>query len=165
MTAPARLGLDTPIRRLSPADQREMRRVVKAADMYLDRQYRTVHPDGEFDSGGRWYPDDAEWQPCCAYVRSPSRAWPYSKMVHCRTAEHVASLTDTDAALVAKVARLAVKGDDSVADMFLVVEKFGVEVAAPVAKSAMPATEVLRRRKMTRRILRDAVAAPVATAA
>lgn len=68
-----------------------------AAKKFIARQNRTEHPDGEFDNGGRWYPSDAEHQRCCNAVRSPSRAWPYSYLVHCRTAEHIANLTGVPA--------------------------------------------------------------------
>ncbi len=54
-------------------------------------QDRRQHPDGTFDSAGRWYPSDAEKCECCAKIRSPSRAYPYSYMTHCRSVEHVAN--------------------------------------------------------------------------
>lgn len=62
----------------------------EALRSYLRRQAREEHPSGEFDRAGRWYPSDGELQPCCASIRNPSRAYPYSLLVHCRTAEHVA---------------------------------------------------------------------------
>lgn len=162
MATTVRLGLDTPIRRLSPAEQRQMRRVAEAGALHRARLDRDRHPDGGTE-GPRWWPSDAERQECCSFVRTPSRAFPWTLMQHCRTAEHVAALTGTDAALVAQVARLLAKTSDSTA-LMTVVEKYGIDVAVLVEKSAMPASEVLRRRKVTRRILRDAVA-PVADAA
>lgn len=66
--------------------------VVKAAKVFIARQNRRNHPDGEFDKQGRWYPSDGESCGCCSSVRSPSRAWPYSYMIHCRTAKHIANL-------------------------------------------------------------------------
>jgi hypothetical protein len=47
------------------------------------------HPKGKFDSAGRWYPSNSEVRDCCERIRSPSRRWPYSLMLHCRTAKHV----------------------------------------------------------------------------
>lgn len=85
--------------------------VLAAAREFVARRDRRTNPDGTFDSGGRWYPSDAEWQACCAYVRSPSRAWPYSYMTHCRTAAHVASLFGVDVSEVRKAARLLDKGE------------------------------------------------------
>lgn len=64
----------------------------KAANTYLDRKSRKAHPNGSFDKAGRWYPSADEKQDCCSSVRSPTRSWPYSLMLHCRTAPHVANL-------------------------------------------------------------------------
>lgn len=63
-----------------------------AAIEYRARQERRHHPVGKFDNAKRWYPDESEYRSCCGPVRSPSRAWPMSYMVHCRTLKHVASL-------------------------------------------------------------------------
>lgn len=68
----------------------------KAALEYIDRKNRDSHPSGTFDNANRWEPDDDEWCECCKYIRSPSRAYPYSLMVHCRTIEHVANLFGVD---------------------------------------------------------------------
>lgn len=69
----------------------------QACEAYVARRDRRAHPDGEFDSAGRWYPSDAEWQACCNRIRPPSRAYPYSLLVHCRTIEHVARVYGVDA--------------------------------------------------------------------
>lgn len=74
---------------------------------YLARKDRSVHPSGRFDSASRWQPSDAEWQPCCSRVRPPSRAFPYSLMVHCRTAEHIAALYGVEEAALRKAVRAA----------------------------------------------------------
>lgn len=63
-----------------------------AGVVYVARQRRIVHPHGKFDSGGRWYPNNSEYRACCDQIRSPSRRWPYSLMLHCRTAKHVAAM-------------------------------------------------------------------------
>jgi len=60
----------------------------------IDLQERRANPDGTFDQAGRWYPSVR--CDCCAEIRSPSRQWPYSLMVHCRTARHVAASTGYD---------------------------------------------------------------------
>jgi hypothetical protein len=60
--------------------------------MYESRQSRETHPDGSFDSAGRWYPSDDEECPCCMDIRSPSRAYPFSLMRHCRTRKHIRNL-------------------------------------------------------------------------
>jgi len=64
----------------------------EVAAKYESRQDRSEHPEGTFDDAGRWYPDDDERCECCDYIRSPSRAYPYSLMVHCRTKKHIRHL-------------------------------------------------------------------------
>ena len=68
----------------------EQRRLAQA--LYADRQARATHPDGRFDTAGRWYPSEPERQPCCEHIRGPSRGWPYSLMLHCRTLRHCRAL-------------------------------------------------------------------------
>ena len=80
-------------------------RTVYAAQEYLDRKARVSHPEGKCDRGGRWYPSEKEMQVCCNHVRTPSRAWPWSYMTHCRTLAHVAHLYGVEEADV----RAAVK--------------------------------------------------------
>ena len=65
------------------------RKLRNAAQRYLDLRDRRADPEGTFDQGGRWYP--AEPLACCGSIRTPSRAWPWSYMLHCRTVAHVAS--------------------------------------------------------------------------
>ncbi len=47
------------------------------------------HPEGLFDKSGRWYPSDQERSACCAHIRQPSCAHPYSLLRHCRTLRHI----------------------------------------------------------------------------
>lgn len=61
---------------------------LEAARDYVSLRDRSVNPQGKFDSAGRWYPT----QPCSCAVRAPSRAHPYSYLVHARTAAHVAEV-------------------------------------------------------------------------
>jgi len=79
--------------------------VLLAAYEYIRRQKREVHPAGKFDRGGRWYPTDDEEQKCCASIRQPSRAWPYTLMSHCRSMAHVAALYGVDAREVRRAVR------------------------------------------------------------
>lgn len=65
-------------------------RVAAALYRWHNLQSRKINPSGTFDKQGRWYPDDDEREECCDSIRSPSRAYPYSYMVHCRSYEHVA---------------------------------------------------------------------------
>lgn len=67
-----------------------------AAREYISRRDRVTNPDGKFDKQGRWYPSDEEQCSCCNAVRSPSRAFPYSYMVHCRTIAHIANKYGVD---------------------------------------------------------------------
>jgi hypothetical protein len=63
------------------------------AALYSLRKNRQTNPEGEFDSAKRWYPsarEDADGDG--SRTRSPSRAWPYSYMLRCRTRQHCAVL-------------------------------------------------------------------------
>ncbi len=70
--------------------------VLAAAKQFIARRDRKEHPDGKTDNAKRWYPSTCERTPGCAYIRSPTRAWPWSLMTHCRTAAHVAELHGVD---------------------------------------------------------------------
>jgi len=71
---------------------REWQQLQQAAAVWRDRQARRAHPDGRTDKAGRWHPSPDEIQTCCSRIRGPSRAFPWSLMLHCRTARHVARL-------------------------------------------------------------------------
>jgi hypothetical protein len=63
------------------------------AIVYGLRNSRREHPEGSFDKAQRFYPsarEDADGDG--TNVRSPSRAWPYSYMLRCRTRQHCAVL-------------------------------------------------------------------------
>ena len=65
------------------------------AIIYSARKSRTTNPEGRFDSAGRWYPSDREdLEGDGSSVRSPSRAWPYSYMLRCRTRQHCRALVE-----------------------------------------------------------------------
>lgn len=80
---------------------------IAAGILFILRDTRRVHPEGEFDSGGRWYPDQwTEKRDCCRTIRGPSRSWPYSYLVHCRTIKHIAWLYGASTSRVRKAANL-----------------------------------------------------------
>jgi hypothetical protein len=81
---------------MTPQEKREW-----ITDVYEMRRTRAVNPEGEIDDGSRWHPSkrenpDGSVNQC----RSPSRAWPYSYLVHCRTRKHCRVLVE--AALAGK---------------------------------------------------------------
>ena len=71
-------------------------KVQEAITEYLKLKNRKTHPEGTFDSGGRFYLAESEKHDCCRGIRSSSRAYPYSEMVHARTLKHVAHKYDVD---------------------------------------------------------------------
>ena len=73
---------------------RKMSRQDLIAAVYEARRRRLLHPEGEFDKGGRWYPSEREDCGVSSSIRSPSRRWPYSYMVACRTKKHVKALAE-----------------------------------------------------------------------
>jgi len=78
-----------------------------ATTIYLARKDRSQHPDGHFDSKKRWYPSASEEQDCCRGIRTPSAAYPYSLLVHCRTAQHVAQRYGVEAQALKRAVRLS----------------------------------------------------------
>ena len=74
---------------------------------YLLRKDRRSHPDGTFDSAGRWFPATEESCACCNGLRSPSKVYPYSLMVHCRTANHIAMRYGVEASEIRRGAKTA----------------------------------------------------------
>jgi hypothetical protein len=55
---------------------------------YLDMDDRKARPEGTFDNANRFYLKTTF--KCCEGLREPSRAYPWSQMVHAKTAIHVA---------------------------------------------------------------------------
>lgn len=68
----------------------EIDRAAQAAYRYQGLLSRVVSPLGTYDRQSRWTPCEA-WD-CSGvhHVRSPSKRWPYSLLVHCCTLKHVA---------------------------------------------------------------------------
>ncbi|WP_108836306.1 hypothetical protein [Tateyamaria sp. Alg231-49] len=79
--------------------------VVDAAKEHLQRKHRISHPEGDFDSGGRFYLAVEERRGCCEWIREPSRAHPYSEMLHGRSLRHVAELFEADELEVRRLAK------------------------------------------------------------
>lgn len=73
------------------ADTKTKRKINRAAQRYLRRRDRVEHPEGRTDNAGRWYPAESENFDASHY-RSPSRSWPWSYMIACRTIAHCAML-------------------------------------------------------------------------
>ena len=75
---------------------------------YIARRDRLVHPHGRFDSAGRFYPNE-DSEGGTPDVRSPSRAYPYSYMVACRSRGWCADLPPHTQAVDAAVALNALR--------------------------------------------------------
>lgn len=83
---------------------KENKQVIKnAIQKFMALQAREINPVGTFDNAGRWYPDVDEKCDCCKSVRSPSRAYPYSLMLHCRSLRHICTKYELDYKEVKKV--------------------------------------------------------------
>ena len=83
--------------------------VLKSAVKFLNRKNRNEDPEGEFDNGGRWYPEGKDAEVFDYSHRSPSRAYPYSYLTACRTAEHCAKLYGADVHQVRKASNIMKK--------------------------------------------------------
>jgi len=60
-------------------------------EVYRQAKNREIHPSGDFDSKKRWYPSDLLYN-YTESVRTPSAAWPFSYMQHCRTKKFITRL-------------------------------------------------------------------------
>lgn len=65
----------------------ELIKAAAALQRYERRQARLEHPEGKFDKGGRWYPEGRDEEVMGA-VRSPSRSFPHSYNLACRSLAH-----------------------------------------------------------------------------
>ena len=75
--------------------ENEKKQLADAAAAYIALRDRVSNPGGSFDRGGRFTLD--AYHECCASIRNPSRAYPYSELVHARTLKHVAAVRGVDA--------------------------------------------------------------------
>jgi hypothetical protein len=69
---------------------------------------RQIHPQGDFDNQGRWYPSLAQSAGEMT-VRSPSKHYPYSYMTACRTLKHTRRVADTSPELLLKQLEAALR--------------------------------------------------------
>ena len=83
----------------------EQQKIEFAAREYVARKRRQEHPIGSLDSGGRWYPSADEKCWFCAAIRAPSKNWPHSLMLQCRTIDHVAFKYGLDPLDIRRVVR------------------------------------------------------------
>ena len=117
----------------------------EAATKYIKRRDRIEHPIGTFDNAGRWYPNDAE-RLNCSMFRSPSRSYPYSYMLACRTIPHIAHLyhLNSKAELLAvKRVIKALKSDHSVEVFYDIDAKLIEEIKQEeIAKNSCSKTEL-----------------------
>jgi hypothetical protein len=67
-------------------------RLLRATARYVLRRDRIEHPKGKTDNGGRWYPSDPEERSLVGHLRRPSRSFPWSYMLGCRTLRHSCEL-------------------------------------------------------------------------
>ena len=58
--------------------------------VYQQLKNRQLHPSGEFDKAGRFYATNDD----LINVRTPSRSWPFSEMVACRTKKYVKKVAE-----------------------------------------------------------------------
>lgn len=80
-------------------------RIAQAAQETVARKARRSNPAGSFDRWGRWYPAPEEKCPDCSAIRTPSKRWPYTLLLHCRTAQHVAARAGLSSVEVKRAAR------------------------------------------------------------
>lgn len=128
----------------------ETSKLIAAAREYIALKNRDINPAGSFDGAKRWYP--ARHLACCDYIRSPSRGWPYSYLVHCRSAEHVATQHGVD---VSDLRSLALRSERECVDPSL--------IASADAEKAAKKTE--RFAKALAKKIERAMKAGLATAA
>lgn len=75
---------------------------IEVAVEYLKRKYRYTYPDGH-SKGKKWYPYEIEHAKCCDTIRSPSNAYPWSLMIHCKSLKHLCTLHDANISKVRKI--------------------------------------------------------------
>ena len=108
-------------------------------------------PAGGYDNAKRWYP--AQDFECCAYIRSPSRAFPFSLLRHCVSLAHKEALHGADHAAVLVVKRWLEENDldlvrspDAARAAFEALERQALVIAATLANP----TRVKRARARAR---------------
>ena len=94
-----------------------------AAVRQLALKNRGLHPDGRFDNAGRFYLDSK--CACCSGIRAPSGAYPYSQMIHGRSAVHVANSFGVDVRDLRAIAK-EIEHDSRLKNFELFFQDFGL---------------------------------------
>lgn len=72
----------------------EEERKAHVLKVYEARKSRVIHPEGQFDRGGRWFPSKNEnADNYASRIRCPSRAWPLNLMNSARSRKHINALS------------------------------------------------------------------------
>ena len=100
---PRRKALKKKTIRLTAADRKQAAKIAAATIEFIDLQSRTTNPEGSFDNKKRFSP--SQRFDCCRTIRMPSAAFPFSLLVHARTATHVASAYGIDPAQIKSLKR------------------------------------------------------------
>jgi len=95
--------------RLTAADRKQAKQIAAATIEFIDLQSRTTNPEGSFDNKKRFSP--SQRFDCCRTIRTPSAAFPFSLLVHARTATHVASAHGIDPAQIKSLKRAMEKAE------------------------------------------------------
>lgn len=88
--------MDNVTRETLKLDDAQFERALAAINRYRRRQARAEHPEGEFDSGGRWYPSARESHGVMHRIRPPSLTHPNSLMLACRSLGHCEAIEGAD---------------------------------------------------------------------
>jgi hypothetical protein len=103
---------------------------------YERRKHRAEFPEGGKDGAGRWYPSDAEdADEYTKYVRTPSRAWPWSYFKGAFTLDHCLALDDGTRECVS-VLRKKVRGV-SLADVLVAEPEGQVNLMAELDRAVL----------------------------
>jgi len=87
----------------------------QALARYEKRQARLEHPEGSFDRAARWYPSGRDSQ-VISFVREPSRSFPNSYNLSCRSLAHCERYEDADHDIVLLMRRALKKNDMTASD-------------------------------------------------
>lgn len=112
-----------------PVSLREIEAALKAFRL----KNRREHPMGRFDRAQRWTP--VLKLACCDRIRSPSRSFPSSLLLHQRTACHVATSYGVEGGIVHRLMRILLRNPSaagSMTDVIRVLQDEGVDLAADV---------------------------------
>jgi len=66
-------------------------KIMEAVKEYNRRKNGGFLP-GYTDKAGRFYSEPSDVCECCKSIRTPTTAWPFSILHHCKTAKHIATL-------------------------------------------------------------------------